>query len=96
MVLSDADTSASGAATIAAITHIPYKKRRDMRGVALTDASPTILMDTSTYDVPTAGTHANAEENRRQVVSFSCFSTRLGLDFSVRADPAMPFLSSCP
>ena len=85
MVPSDADTSASGAAIIAAIIHIPYKKRRDMREMALIDASPTISMDTSTYDVTTAGTHANVKENRRQLVSFSSFSILLGLDFSFLA-----------
>ena len=81
MVQSDADTSASGAAIIAATTHIRYKKRRNMRGMALIDASPMILMDTSTYDVTSADTHANVKENRCLLVSFTCCLILLGIDF---------------
>ena len=62
MVPSDADTSVSGAAIIAATIHILYKKKKDMRGMALIDASPTISMDTSTYDALTAEIHANGKK----------------------------------
>ena len=64
MVPSDADTSVSGVAIIAATIPIPYKKKKDMRGTALTDALPTILMDTSTYDVTSTDSHAIVNENR--------------------------------
>ena len=50
MVLLDVDTNVSGAAIIAAIIHILYKKKKGMRGTALIDALPTFSMDTSTYD----------------------------------------------
>ena len=50
--------------------------------MALIDASPTISMDTSTYDVLIADIHANGKENRRQLVLFSCFLILFGLDFS--------------
>ena len=69
MVPSDADTSVSGVATIAAIIHILYKKKKDMRGTALIDALPTILMDTSTYDVTNADSHAIVNENRCLLMS---------------------------
>ena len=63
MVPSDADTSVSGVAITAATIHILYKKKKDMRGTALTDALPTILMDTSTYDVTDTDSHATVYEN---------------------------------
>ena len=69
MAPSDADTSVSGVAIIAATIHILYKKKKDMRGTALTDASPTILMDTSTYDVTNADSHAIVNENRCLLMS---------------------------
>ena len=72
MVPSDADTGVSGAAIIAAITHILYKKKKDMRGMALTVASLTTSMDTSTYDVRIADIHASGKENLRPLVVFSC------------------------
>ena len=71
MVPSDADTSVSGVAIIAATIHILYKKKKDMRGMALTDALPTILMDTSTYDVTNSDSHAIVNENR-------CLRTSVG------------------
>ena len=71
MVPSDADTSVSGVAIIAATIHILYKKKKDMRGMALTDALPTISMDTSTYDVTNADSHAIVNENR-------CLRTSVG------------------
>ena len=52
-----------------------------MRGMALIDASPMILMDTSTYDVTSADTHANVKENRCLLVSFTCCLILLGIDF---------------
>ena len=91
MVQFDADTSASGVAIIAAIILILYKKRKDMRGTALIDASPTILMDTSIYDLTAADTPASVKENMRKLVSLSCFSVMLGLDFCLS-----PFLLDSP
>ncbi|OLQ03356.1 hypothetical protein AK812_SmicGene13714 [Symbiodinium microadriaticum] len=69
MVLSDADTSVSGAAIIAAIIHILYKKKKGMRGTALTDALPTILMDTSTYDLTDVDPHATVNEKQYLLMS---------------------------
>ena len=74
MVPSDADTSVSGAAILAAIIHILYKKKKDMRGTALTDALPTILMDTSTYDLTDVDPHANVNENQYLLMSVGFFS----------------------
>ena len=74
MVPSDADTSVSGVAIIAATIHILYKKKKDMRGTALTDALPTILMDTSTYDVTDADSHATVNENRCLLMSVVFYS----------------------
>ena len=62
MVQFDADTSASGVAIIVVIILILYKKKRDMHGTALIDASPTILMDTSIYDSTAADTPASVIE----------------------------------
>ena len=70
MVQFDADTSASGVAIIAVIILILYKKKRDTRGTALTDALPTTLMDTSIYDMTEAGTPARVI--RRKIASCCC------------------------
>ena len=72
MVQFDADTSASGVAIIAVIILILYKKKRDTRGTALIDASPTILMDTSIYDMTAADTPASVIRKKRKLVSLSC------------------------
>ena len=64
MVPSDAGISVSGAAIIAAIIHILYKKKKGMRGTALTDASPMISMDTNTCDLADVDSLATDIENQ--------------------------------
>ena len=82
MAPSDADTSVSGVAIIAATIHILYKKKKDMRGMALIDALPTTLMDTSTYEMTNADSHASDIENRYLLMS-AVFCFPLGVVFLV-------------
>ena len=44
-----------------------------MLGTALIDALPTILMDTSTYDLIDFGSHAKVRENQFLLMSVSFF-----------------------
>ena len=77
MVPLDVDTNVSGAAIIAAITHTLYRRKKGMLGTALIDALPTILMDTSTYDLTDFDPHAKVRENQFLLMSVS-FSHLLG------------------